>query len=184
MTEESLRKWKEVSLVNGARLSSLLDIPHLDNKYIACAAILSDGTESQCVIFVEKDFAREELPAFGPKGLGVFYRFCADTMIDAREVAAIRSSPLKLPLAIERKMREHGQTHMAGYLAKVVLNNGRTYWHAWGEQPWFVTLLEGCRVEDIVDVVFPSPAELQGVWKRERIIDAPVFKWCVYRKPV
>lgn len=178
----SWSRWKSVPRMSAELISALRGVPHLDDRYVPCAVKQNDKSESPCVVFVERDFAKDEM-LFGPKGLGIYFRFDPDRMIEVASVAEVRISPFKLPLPIEKMLREHGPTHAAGYLAKLVLKDGKTYWHAWGEQPWFVSLPEGYRTHDLIDVVFPSEDESRNVWSSETVASEPRFRWCVYSGP-
>jgi hypothetical protein len=147
--------------------------------YTPCSVRLQSGQIVPCVVLVEKSAARD-LPAFGPRGLGLHYHYDDTIMIDLAGVASIQPSPFRIPVDIEMEMRRHGQTHPAGYLVRFVYNDGMKYWHASDESLWFASAPEGRLVKDVSSVEFPTIEEYNGVWSRETILKSPAFKWCVY----
>ena len=178
MSSERL-KWEDVCALSEPCAQALELIPRVNNDYVAASAELRNAVHEPRVVFVESSHAKRER-LFDSYGFGASYAFDDSRMVPVEDVVAIKESPQRLPVDIERMMYAHGPTHAAGYLVRFVTGKGAEFWHASDELPWFVATPEGVIARDIVDVRFPDPSEYDGVWEREHIFSQPKGKWCLY----
>ncbi len=185
-----LKRWRNVKTLQPQMKKTLSEIPRSVSGYIPAKAELVDGRVEPHVVFVERDAAKKELIVYAglltgtnrrTPPLRIFYSFDDRYMVDLEEVTSVSASEFRLPVAIERKMEDHGQTHYAGWVVRFVLKDGVEFWHASSrERAWFASVPTGYSVEDIVDVVFPSAEEYAGLWEREKVLEDPRFKFCVF----
>ncbi len=66
-----------------------------------------------------------------------------DPVIDVESVKAVKPSPAKTPVAIERRMYQHGDTRMGGFVVTFTLREGKQSVPSRGEFREFISIPEG-----------------------------------------
>jgi hypothetical protein len=101
--------------------------------------------------------------------------------LDVETVKSVGPSPSKTPIAIERKMYRHGETHMGGFVVTFVLRDGTSFVHAGGDFCEFVAVPKGYAPDDIVDVAFEDNRGTELA--KTGWLKSPDWKWCIFEKP-
>ncbi|HYM39657.1 MAG TPA: hypothetical protein VEY12_05875, partial [Thermoplasmata archaeon] len=101
--------------------------------------------------------------------------------IDVESVKAVKASPSKTPIAIEKRMYQHGETRMGGFVVTFVLRDGRRFVYSGGDFCEFVSVPSGYTPDDIEDVVFEGYPRMN--LGKTKWIESPDWKWCIFERP-
>lgn len=175
---KDVKRWLDYGLVNPPELPStlwkqLLAIPRAKDSLACAAAELDDGTIEDCVIFVDStDVTTPYLNLFDVP---------AKVLLSCVRLRRIFASRKKLPISVEERMNQHGETHMGGMVVNFVLRDGAKFGHAQGSaNSAFVTMPEGRVPEEIVDVEFVDDP---GVIQATPTLNGPDWKYCAFQAP-
>lgn len=167
-----LPRGRKVGRIPEPLWGELQRIPRASEYTYPCAAETFDGTLWPRVLFAEKETYHKHFErTYGMD----------DPFLDVESVKAVKASPSKMPVAIERRMYHHGETRMGGFVVTFTLRDGKRYVYSGGDFCEFVSVPEGYGVEDIVDVEFEGyPRMNLGEIKW---VESPDWKWCIFEPP-
>jgi hypothetical protein len=104
-----------------------------------------------------------------------------DAFLDVETVKSVGPSPSKTPVAIEKRMYQYGETRMGGFVVTFVLRDGKRFVHAGGGFCEFVSVPEGYKPDDVVDVIFEGRPRID--LGKTKWLESPDWKWCVFERP-
>lgn len=168
----TLPRRKKVGRIPVVLWKELRRLPRASEHTYPCSVETVDGTYWPRVLFAEKATYHKHFE--GTYGM-------EDPFLDVESVKAVRPSPSKTPAAIERRMYRHGETRMGGFVVTFVLGDGKRFVYSGGDFCEFVSVPEGYRPDDIVEVVFEGHSRIDLA--KAKWIESPDWKWCIFESP-
>ncbi|MHA1962426.1 MAG: hypothetical protein ACW99U_19655 [Candidatus Thorarchaeota archaeon] len=161
-----------MSTISPAIWRDLTSFPRGTDLTWPAAVRITDGRHYPRVLFVEKNVYHRKFR--GCYGMD-------DAFIPVESVELVTPSPSKTPIAVEKEMYAHHETHMGGYVVKFRLSDGTIYWHTSGNFLEFVSVPKGYQAEDVAEVIFPAFEEYaQKPDDSDIHLMSPDWKWCVF----